>query len=253
MPSQSVGELLKSKGTQLMQAPRGHVRFTGHDGADTLLNDLDGHPHAFILASIMDRQIKTEKVWEIPFLLKSRLGSFGINRLARLSLAEIRRLMTRPSPLHRYPQEMSLNFYEAIQLLVRQYAGDAAAIWSDRPSSADVVYRLLQFRGVGPKIATMATNILARDFKVVLSDYFSVDVSVDIHVKRVFARLGLISAHASNEQVIYRARALSPEFPGLLDLPAWEIGRKWCRPKRPNCRACYMAEFCPSATIFSHS
>jgi endonuclease III len=92
----------------------------------------------------------------------------------------------------------------------------------------------------------MATNILARDFKVEFSDYYSVDVSADVHLRRVFTRLGLISEGASVEEVIYRARALHPEFPGLMDLPAWEIGRKWCRPSNPRCGECYMLEACPS-------
>lgn len=59
---------------------------------------------------------------------------------------------------------MSENFYEALSLVGESYAGDASNIW-DKPSSAQVVYRFLQFRGIGPKIATMATNILAREYE----------------------------------------------------------------------------------------
>jgi len=71
----------------------------------------------------------------------------------------------------------------------------------------------------------MAANILARDFKVPLSDYYSIDTSVDVQVSRVFERLGLIEPKSSIERVVYRARALHPEFPGLLDYPAWKVGR----------------------------
>jgi len=98
-------------------------------------------------------------------------------------------------------------------------------IWANRPASAEVIYRFLEFRGVGPKIATMAANGLARHLKIPFSDYFSIDVSADVHVRRVFARLGLTGRGDTIEAVIYRARVLHPEFPGLLDLPAWEIGR----------------------------
>lgn len=34
------------------------------------------------------------------------------------------------------------------------------------------------------------------------------------------------------------ARALYPDRPGALDLPAWDIGRRWCRPVDPDCPAC---------------
>lgn len=71
--------------------------------------------------------------------------------------------------------------------------------------SAEVVLRFLQFRGVGPKIATMATNILAREFKVPFADYYSVDVSADVHVRRVFHRLGLVRDSATLEDIIYCA------------------------------------------------
>jgi hypothetical protein len=49
----------------------------------------------------------------------------------------------------------------------------------------------------------MAANILAREFKISFADYFSIDISADVHVRRVFARLGLCTADATVEQVIY--------------------------------------------------
>jgi endonuclease III len=93
----------------------------------------------------------------------------------------------------------------------------------------------------------MAANILAREFKIPFADYFSIDISADIHVRRVFARLGLCAADASAEQVIYRAKALYPEFPGMMDLPCWEIGRNWCKSRGPECASCYMSDLCPTA------
>jgi endonuclease III len=115
------------------------------------------------------------------------------------------------------------------------------------------VYRFLEFDGVGPKIASMAANILARDFKLPFSDYYSIDISADVHVRRVFGRLGLITPDASEERLssrtIFRARGLNPKFPGLMDLPAWEIGRQWCRPENPQCTACYLSEKCPKTGV----
>lgn len=238
---------LIDRGEAIFGAKPRKVEFTKNPAADTLLNDLGGHPHAFVLACTMDRQISAERAWLIPYLVSQKLGGFSFPRLRELSLRDIRKLLTKPEPLHRFTDVMSQVFHAAIQHIAGEYGGDAGAIWRDSPPSARVVFRFLQFRGVGPKIATMATNILARDFKITFADYYSIDVSADIHVRRVFGRLGLVKDGAPLEDVIYCARALNPEFPGLLDFPAWEIGRKWCRPTELRCEACYMEPDCPTA------
>jgi endonuclease III len=247
MTNDTIKELLLRRGEDLFQAPPRLVAFTNEPDADTLLNDLQYHPHAFVLACVMDRQIKAERAWLIPHLISQRIGGFEFPVLQSLSLDDVRKFMTKPEPLHRFPERMTENFHDAIRVIAEDYGGNASNIWRGKPPSAEVVYRFLQFRGVGPKIATMATNILARDFKVPLSDYYSVDISADVHVRRVFARLGLVGQDATTEDLIYRARGLHPAFPGLLDLPAWDIGRKWCRPSVPLCGSCYMQEACPTA------
>ena len=54
-------------------------------------------------------------------------------------------------------------------------------------------------------------------------------------------------ANADVEQVIYKARALHPEFPGIMDSPCWEIGRKYCGATKLACNLCYMKDLCPTA------
>jgi len=242
-----IAKVLITRGRRLFRAPGGPIQFTGQQAADRMLNDLERYPHALVIACIMTRQMRAERCWMVPYEFKRRVGTFQMQRLRRLTDAEVLKAFSKPTPLHRYTAEMSRNFQFAIQLIATKYRGDAARIWADQPSSAELVYRLLEFRGVGPKIATMAANILARQFKVPLRDHYSIDVSADVHVKRVFERLGLVGANADVNQVIFRARSLSPKFPGLLDFPAWEIGREWCRPKRPRCQECYMRRLCPTA------
>lgn len=247
MATARVAHLLVTRGEQLLRAKRTSTKFTGVAAADELLNDLKGTPHAFVLACVADRQMRTRNAWLIPYELAGRLGGFSFDVLRTVSPERMQRAFLRPSPLHRFPQEMSRSYHAAIERIADVYGGNAAAIWRDKPSSADVVLRFLEFHGVGPKIATMAANTLARDFKVPFSDYHSVDVSVDVHLRRVFTRLGLIAPDATVEEVVYRARALCPRFPGLMDLPAWEVGRKWCTPKDPDCPACFMRPVCPTA------
>jgi endonuclease III len=75
---------------------------------------------------------------------------------------------------------------------------------------------------------------------MLVSDMYSLDVSPDLLVRRVFRRIGLIGGEASVEEVIYAARAVSPEYPGVLDLGAWEVSRQWCHPTSGACGNCYL-------------
>ena len=239
-----IAAILVSKGEAIFQAPPSIIKFTGNEAADELLNNIDNYPHAFVLACVMDKQIKAELAWLIPYRISTKLGGFEFSVLEGLSEDNVKDLMIKPEPLHRFPDKMSVEFYKAVKRISIEFNGDSSAIWSGKPSSAKVVYEFLQFDGVGPKIATMATNILTRELKVPFNDYYSIDISADIHVRRVLHRLGLIEKGASLEQIVYKARAMNPEFPGIIDLPLWEIGRKWCRPKNVLCNDCYLDDIC---------
>ena len=247
MNEKAIRDRLVEHGQKLFRAPKQLIQFTKQPKADALLNDLTSHPHAFVLACVMDRQVKAEKAWIIPYRISEKIGGFSMQALSALSHADVHRLMTAPDPLHRFVDKMTDHFYSAVQRITENYAGNAARIWVGKPSSAEVVYRFLEFDGVGPKIGNMAANILAREFKIPFADYFSIDISADVHVRRVFARLGLCATDATVEQVIYKARALYPEFPGIMDLPSWEIGRNWCTSRGPECANCYMNDMCPTA------
>jgi len=247
MNEQIIRDRLVEHGTKLFKSPREFIRFTRDNDADRLLNNLEEYPHAFILACVMDRQIKAERAWLIPYRFQEKLGGFSIKTLLIQSQEDIHKLMAEPEPLHRFVGKMAGFFFLAVQRIGSNYRGDASLIWKGTPSSATVVYRFLEFDGVGPKIASMAANILAREFKIPFADYFSVDISADIHVRRVFGRLGLTPLDATVDQLIFRARGLHPEFPGLMDYLAWEIGRNWCKPRKPDCIACYMNDICRNA------
>jgi len=143
------------------------------------------------------------------------------------------------------PETMAVILFRAIHRIADRYGGDASRIWSDRPSSATVVRRFLEFHGAGPKIATMAANILVREFHVALHDYRWIDISADVQVCRVMARLGFVEEGSSPDVVVYAARDLNPEYPGVFDLALWEIGQTACRPRDPACAACRLRDLCP--------
>jgi endonuclease III len=245
MTAEHIAQRLVAQGYTALRRPPAPVDFVPLAEANTLLNDLDHHPHAFVLACLVDRQDTAERAWMLPYRLGERAGSWELADLAALPPGAIAKHLLEPAALHRYPDTMAPVVYAALQRIVSQYDGDTSRIWAGSPSSAAVVRRLLEFDGCGPKIATMAANILVRDFRVPVSDKYSIDVSVDVHVRRVMRRLGLARPDCSDEEIIYRAREMNPKFPGVIDLGLWELGRSSCRPKSPACEACNLGQPCP--------
>ncbi|MEM2098922.1 MAG: iron-sulfur cluster loop [Candidatus Bathyarchaeia archaeon] len=237
-------EILIQRGNELLKQPYRKIEFTKDPEADDLLNNLKQFPHAFALACVTDRQVKAERAWRIPYEISKEIDGFSFSKLLKLDSEQFRDLFRRKK-LHRFNDVMAENFYLAVQKIHNEYDDDASNIWKDNPRSATIVRRFLEFKGVGVKIATMAANILARDFKIPIKDYICIEVSPDRHVKRVFKRLGFIPKDASNDEIIYCARELNPQYPGIFDLPCWEIGRNWCNPTDPTCNECYLREYCP--------
>ncbi|MCL2318404.1 MAG: hypothetical protein FWC44_05085 [Methanomassiliicoccaceae archaeon] len=215
------------------------------------LSDLKERPHFFVLGCVMDSQIKYEKAWAIPQIVAKELGDDSFGAFAEKP-QEFYTDLFQSKRLHRFNERMSRAFYLAVKRIEEHYDSDASNIWSDEPSSAELVSRFLEFDFVGVKIATMAANILARDYKIPLRDKYSIDISPDVHVKRVFYRMGLLNdcgdipfSEIDQTRVVYKAREINPEFPGILDLLCWQIGeQRICTNSICKCSECKLNAIC---------
>jgi hypothetical protein len=222
----AIVEELLSKGRNHFDAPRKPIDFeTGDKNAEELLNDIEGYPHLFVLACIMDRQISASRAWLIPYTVGKKIGGFEFTDFEHHTEQEFIDIFgNQEQKLHRFNKILAKSFYAAITDIREKYHGDASKIWADRPRSALVVRRFLEFAGAGVKIAAMAANLLARDFKVPMLDHSSIDISPDSRVKRYFAENGLLRPDGDIYELIYLAREINPDYPGLLDLGAWQGG-----------------------------
>jgi endonuclease-3 len=210
--------------------------------ANQLLHD---NSFAFLLAVIADYGIEADRAWSLPYLLQTRLGSISPQTLAQMSVDELSETI-RAVHGHRFPVRVADFFLNAAKRVISDYQGDADRLLKQR-RVIDVERDLWNFRGIGQKKGSMAVNILARDLGWLTpapEELKYIDVSYDVQVQRVFIRAGLAS-HNSEEEIVQAARRLAPDYPGRLDIGAWEIGRKWCRPKNPNCPDCPLAKVCP--------
>ena len=237
---------LESKSVKAGQLDWGLSRET----ASFILND----PNAFLIGSIFNYLIPYRKAWEAPVKLKRRLGHLDVEKMAAMdvnALCEVIRGVPHEMSLHRFPLLLARKVIAASDHLVKNYGASAANIWPDGSSAANVLLRVQRFDGISQKIGNMMTRLLGTWFGVHLTNWERIDIAVDRHVKRVFRRSGLISAGTmpSNQAVIERARVLCPDFPGMLDDPAFLIGVRWCTENGPLCDVEIKGSKCPLALV----
>ena len=210
------------------------------------------YPHLYVLCCLMDKQIDADRAWRIPYTVCDYFGTYDINELNRIPREEYQRLFN-DKKLHRFNDEMAGVFKSALERIVSLYSGRASLIWEGNPSSATVVARFLGFDGCGVKIATMATNLLHRALSVQYSDYYSVDISPDVHIMRVMNRLGILPDDKKDDRTLalYLAREINPIYPGILDGFFWSIGKNHCHPANPSCEDCSLKRVCKKGLIQS--
>ncbi len=213
--------------------------------ANTLILE---NPFAFLLGVIYDQGQQAERAWYYPYQLKMTLGNLDPLSVAAISLQVMDRIFETTTPLLYYWRMASVRTLRAAYKVCSQYGADVTQIWVEgNPSPKVIQQRFDEFDGVAQKKASMAVNILYRDLgwlTLSKADLKEIDVSNDRHVRRVLLRTGIIDTD-DESTLVMRARVLSPEYPGALDLPAWVIGREYCSNSNPNCRACPLGEACP--------
>ncbi len=214
-----------------------HLFFSPNADANELVQK---EPFAFLMAVLMDQMMPAEIVWTIPWELQGIWGHLDPKKIAEMTPDHIVRSFIRKP---RFPNNMASWIISAARKVNREYYGRADNIWNDNPLTSDLQNRFNSFEGISQKKASMATNILARDFRIPVRHYSGVDISVDQHVIRVFNRLGL-TEDPSGADIVERARELHPDFPGELDLPVWEVGRTHCHPSNPECGNCQFDAIC---------
>lgn len=201
-------------------------------------------PYAFSIAVCLDRGMKAEIVWTIPFDIQQELGYLDPEIIYGMSVDELGDLFSRLPRRPRYINDAPKTLQELTQIVVEECDGDASNIWRGK-RAAEVNRTFMSIHGVGPGIANMGVLLIEAGFDVRFSDLdrTRMDIKPDVHTKRVLFRLGVSEAE-TEEAAISATQMLHPEYPGELDGALWEIGRKWCFASNPKCANCPMMGIC---------
>jgi uncharacterized HhH-GPD family protein len=113
---------------------------------------------------LLDQQIPMEKAFAGPYLLAQRLQLDRLDptAIAGLDATDFASVMAGPPAVHRYHTSMAGRVQALAAAVAGEYGGDAAAIWRDVPTGAELVARLRALPGFGDQKARIFTALLGK-------------------------------------------------------------------------------------------
>lgn len=99
----------------------------------------------------------------------------------------------------------------------------------------DTIEELVNFNGVGRKTANL---VVARGFN-------KPAICVDVHVHRIFNRLGYVKTKTPEETEFALREKLPKKFWIEINTLIVTHGQNICKPQKPLCEACPIKDFCP--------
>ena len=98
----------------------------------------------------------------------------------------------------------------------------------------DTIEDLIKFNGVGRKTANL---VLAKGFGIPA-------ICVDVHVHRIFNRLGLIKTKNPEETEFVLREKLPVKYWLDINTLLVTFGQNCCKPVKPKCEVCPIAQYC---------
>lgn len=136
--------------------------------------------------------------------------------------------------------------HQAMCRIRDEWGGSARFLHADEPTGQQFLQRVMSFGGYGAKTSGLYCRVAVLSHGVTLWDnYAGLDISPDRHCSRVMTRLGLVSEDASPQEVIDKARELSPYAPVEWD-GLFIIGLDYCHASDPECSICALIGVCGS-------
>lgn len=128
--------------------------------ADALL---DADPLALLIGMMLDQQIPMEVAFAGPKKLQDRMGGLDAARIADAEPAAFAEMFAQTPAVHRFPGSMGTRVQTLCRVIVDDYDGDAAAIWTaGDPDGATVLKRLKALPGFGDQKARIFLALLGK-------------------------------------------------------------------------------------------
>jgi uncharacterized HhH-GPD family protein len=134
--------------------------------ADELLSR---EPFALLAGMLLDQQVPMEKAFVGPSVVAERLGTPGRldpTHVAAADAEAFAHLLARPPAVHRYPVAMAGRLQALARSVLDSYAGDAALLWAEASTGAELLARLRGLPGFGEQKARIFLALLGKQLGV---------------------------------------------------------------------------------------
>jgi uncharacterized HhH-GPD family protein len=122
---------------------------------------------ALLIAMLLDQQVPLERAFSAPRDLVRRLGHEpDAGELAAMDPERLAAVFSERPALHRYPRAMAARTQELARLIVADYGGDPAAIWSTASTGAELLKRIGALPGFGAQKAKIFVALLGKQLGV---------------------------------------------------------------------------------------
>jgi uncharacterized HhH-GPD family protein len=135
------------------------IPVTGDPAADELLTQ---NPLALLIGMLLDQQVPMEWAFKGPYTLNERLGGLDAAAIAAMDPDDLEAVFKTKPALHRFPGSMAKRTHALAQVVVDDYAGDAASIWTTATTGDELFERLQALPGFGAEKSKIFLALLAK-------------------------------------------------------------------------------------------
>jgi uncharacterized HhH-GPD family protein len=124
-------------------------------------------PLALLIGMLLDQQVPLEKAFSSPYELVRRLGHEPTAaELAAFEPDALAAVFAERPALHRFPKAMAARTQELARLIVEEYDGDPAAVWTGAATGKELLARVAMLPGFGAAKAQIFTALLGKQLGV---------------------------------------------------------------------------------------
>lgn len=124
-------------------------------------------PLALLIGMVLDQQILLEWAFKAPSLLKERLGGkLDVHEIADMDPDVLGKVFSERPALHRFPVSNAKRVQELCRIIVTDYKGKAANVWSTAKTGDELFANRKALPGFGEMKARIFLALLAKQLGV---------------------------------------------------------------------------------------